>query len=464
MFILDFATTLSADIEEAQVSNPEVVDKLLMNYTPLQPWIMEASKVKKWDSKIAGSGGSIESAFKNSSSKLGPWGGDKLDIGMPDGLIETKKRSVRIIRSGILPTAWEFDTADTYAAATMNADLDNVEWTLQGPDGESCPLGDVIQTYDDSGNPITAIVREVAPGSDGSNTITVAITSGTVADAITNTGTAKKVLSLGPHTSNKSRTNRAPGQTATYEDFEFAQLQRPIAVTADEVRNTFDTEDQLPFSVQKFMDTVAAMLVEWERGLFIGAGGTGVDLDNNTINLPLGIMNVTGITEVSAASIDVGHRLMRQIVDPIIHAPSAQVKFDYRGDLPILNFFTDSIRQEMFNDFLRTPSLGTNIYNQMGQTKYEANLKEYVFDDAIIRLHRQWMIDDNDAYSNTGIIGNMNAVRLASQVNFFFTVRLDTSLSTANEFVYVVTLRSCQPIGMKSHFIKVTDMNALAGL
>ncbi len=390
-----------------------------------------------------------------------------LGIPKPKKLVTTKARAVQVTRGGTLPHRFTFSSAN-YTATNINNDSASFDFTIANP-GSLIPVGLQLQTYTDTNNAVQMKVNSVTSQLGGGAVINVQITSGTVSGDITNSSTAKTLISFGPYAGEGSDLQNNPYQTSSSESFSLAKMQRTIQVTPEANRTNYDTTDKAPFLKDNYIGMCSTMLREMNNALVLSNDSASlIDPDNNTYNTPNGILNRSGPDSISAASTGLGPTVLQQAAKEIIYdGYCAQVPFDLGpGDKPILDVLCDSTRSLMWDRMLKSANnshFGTQVMVKMGDTKFSTILSMFETRDAWLRVHHEEAMDST-GFSNRLVIFNSNSIVPVIKDGFWFDTQFSPKDSNPNKHMFAVTTIYNQVFLVDDQIKFITNCNFLEGI
>ena len=404
--------------------------------------------------------------FKASVTKgIDPF--NALGIPKPTKVKTTKARAVQVTRSGTLPHRFTFSSAN-YTAANINADATSFDFTVASP-GDLIPVGLQLQTYTDTNNSVQMKVNSVTPQLGGGAVINVQITSGTVSGDITNSSTAKTLISLGAYAGEGSDLQDNPYRTSSSESFSLAKMQRTIQVTPEANRTTYDTVDKAPFPKGQYHAMCGTMLREMNNALVLSNDSSAlIDPDNNAYNTPNGILNRSGPDSISLASTGLGPTGLQQAASEIIYdGYCAQVPFEMGpNDKPILDIICDRTRSLMWDRMLKSPNnshFGTQIMVKMGEGKFSSLLSMFETRDAWFRVHHEESLD-NTGHATTMVVFNRNSIVPVIKDGFWFDTQYSPKDSNPNKHTFAVTTIYNQIFLVDDQIKFLTNTNFLEGV
>ena len=455
-----FSSITGAVLESSSASRSEDIAKLIIT-TP--------QNTKYWE-LITGTGNTGEKLrrmelmpkFKAAVLKgLDPF--NALGIPKPDRVKVTTARDIQVTRAGTLPHRFTFTSAN-YTAAAINAAPNNFDFAIANP-GALIPVGLILQTRDNSNGVVQMQVKAVTEGLGGAATITVKITSGTVGDDITNSSTAKKLISLGASAGEGSNLQDNPYQTSTTVTFTLGKKQRTIKVTPESDRTVYDTVDKAPFPKGQYAQMVGTMIREMNNDLVLGKAATGLtDPDNNEYNTINGLMNFSSVDSISASSAGLGPTVLQQAASEIIYgASSNQVPFETVGGKPVLDIVCDATRSLLWDRMLKSAAntaFGTQVMVKMGDDKFSMILSMFETRDAWFRVHHEECLD-NSAYATSMAVFNANTIVPVIKDGFWFDTKFSHKDSNPNKHTFGVTSIYGQAVLLPGQIKYITAVSAL---
>ena len=458
------SSIVSAILEGSSASRSEDISKLI---------IVTPQNTKYWD--LITKTGQIQdrisrmdlmSKFKSTVSKgIDPF--NALGIPRPDKVKTTKARDVQVTRGGTLPHRFTFTSAN-YTATNINNNPTAFDFVLASP-GALIPVGLQLKTWTDTNNAVQMRVKAVSSMPGGGATITVAVTSGTVSGDITNSTTAKSLISFGPFVGEGSDLQNNPYQTSTSETFTLGKMQRTIAVTPEANRTNYDTVDKAPFPKDKYHAMCSTMIREMNNSLVLAtASSAEEDSDNNSFNVPQGLMTVSGPDSISASSSGLGPTVLQQAAKEIIYDGScSQVPFDLGpGQKPIIDILCDSTRSLMWDRMLKSADnshFGTQVMVKMGDDKYSLLLNMFETRDAWFRVHHEECLDST-GHAATMVAFNANSIVPIIKDGFWFDTQFSPKDSNPNKHTFAVTTIYGQAFLLYDQIKFITNVNALEGV
>ena len=457
------SSIVSAALEGSSASRSEDISKLL---------IVTPQNTKYWDiiTKLGATQDRLAkmdlmAKFKSTVSRgIDPF--NALGIPRPDKVKTTTARDVQVTRGGTLPHRFTFTSAN-YTATNMNLTPTSFDFVIANP-GSLIPVGLQLKTYTDTNNAVQMQVKSVAELAGGGATITVKITSGTVSGDITNSSTAKTLVSLGAFAGEGSDLQSNPYQTSSSETFTLGKMQRTITTTPEANRTNYDTVDKAPFPKDKYAAMCSTMIREMNNNLVLSTSTSLVDPDNNAYNVPGGLMTVSGVDSISASLSGLGPTVLQQAAKEIIYeAACQQVPFDLGpGGKPILDVICDSTRSLIWDQMLKSSgnnNFGTQIMVKMGDDKFSSILSMYETRDAWYRVHHEESLD-NGGYSSTMAVFNANTIVPVIKEGFWFDTQFSPKDSNPNKHTFAVTTIYGQVFLVKDQIKFITNVNALEGV
>ena len=433
------SSIVSAVLEGTSASRDEDVAKLIIVSPQNTAYWNIITKLNQVQDKIAKMGGMDK--FK-STIKRGMDPFNAIGIPKPDRIKTTKARAVQVTRGGTLPHRFTFSSAN-YTATNINNDSTSFDFTIASP-GDLIPVGLQLQTYTDTNNAVQMKVNTVTAQAGGGAVINCRITSGTVSGDITNSSTAKTLISLGAYAGEGSDLQNNPYRTSSSESFSLAKMQRTIQVTPEADRTTYDTVDKAPFTKDKTIAMCSTMLREMNNALVLSNDSASlIDPDNNTYNTPNGILNRSGPDTISAASTGLGPTILQQVAKEIVYdGYCAQVPFDLGpGQKPIIDIICDSTRSLMFDRFLKSPNnshFGTQVMVKMGDDSFSSILSMFETRDAWFRIHHEESMDGT-GYSTQCVAFNANSIVPVIKEGFWFDTQYSPKDSNPNKHTFAIT-------------------------
>lgn len=455
-----FSSITSAALESTSASRSEDIAKLI---------IVTPQNTKYWDI-ITKTGNTAEKLrkmdlmpkFKAAVAKgLDPF--NALGIPKPDKVKVTTARDIQVTRAGTLPHKFTFTSAN-YTAAAINAAPNNFDFAIANP-GAMIPVGLQLQTRDNSNGVVQMQVKAVSAGLGGTATITVKITSGTVGDDITNSSTAKTLISLGASAGEGSNLQDNPYQTSTTTTFSLSKKQRTIKGTPEAERTNYDTVDKSPFTKGQYHQMVGTMIREMNNDLVLGKAASGLtDPDDNEYNTINGLMNFSSVDSISASSAGLGPTVLQQAAKEIIYdAASSQVPFDTVGGKPVLDVVCDSTRSLLWDKMLKSAAntnFGTQVMVKMGEGEFSMLLSMFETRDAWFRVHHEESLDGS-AYATSMAVFNANTIVPVIKDGFWFDTKHSTADSNPNKNMFAVTTIYGQAVLLPGQIKYITSVTAL---
>lgn len=455
------SSIVTTTLADTNAIKPKDIDKLMFTVLANSTYWNIISGYGDTNKQIVKMKSSLDSKFMTARDKKGFEAFNALGIARPNRIKTTNKNTVQIQRAGSLPDEFTFTSAN-YTAANMNASPNSFDLYFASPGGVMVPGGH-YQFATDNGSQVQFVVKALSPITGGGGRVTVAFTSGTVSGNTTNSVTAKKVRYMGLYRGAGSPVQVGRVVSESVTSYSFGKIQQALSVTPEAQKTKMDTEDQLPYSTQYYVQTVMQMIKGLNNALLLADGSTTLyDESNNPYTVPDGIFNMSGIDTYSGSG-GLGPTLLNQIGRDLVNAASSpDCPWEIGpGGLPIIDVLADETRCGLFDDVLRTTTVfGTSIQNRTGESIYDAVLDMYKTRYCWYRLHYENTLD-NSAHASKLLFFNRNTIVPVFKEGFFFNIKHSTGDSNANIDVDAVTAMFLQAIRLVEQIKIATSVTGL---